>query len=592
MSDIGSYIRIVPPSISTDGNGVGYMAWLDQVSSAKANYTLKYRTTTNTITASGGWMDWNSYKSLTNVSVYTQGFVSGAHSSGDNLYYALFSNKTFNQTKPIPMQTIKVCLWDGTGTKARTIYTMNVSWTGFIANSSYFLEGACGKILFDANNNMHLAWNNGTALFYKYVPFISGSKTYDFSNPVETVNSTAVMSEFSMISKSAGQVDIVFSAGNSTLYNDKELYLTSGGGNPSAVKNFSTPVELTKNNYEDTRPDTTYDTHSDILLTWSQESSIDTYKIMYMNVSSGSPGITTEISNKIPPLTVSSTSPSANSFDSSIVYLEGRLNFFYSDSRQFIGSGNQNPSTWNFMWQSFADPANLNNNNLTVLSISDTPCMNLFHGVCAIDNDIFASFISLGTYPIHIVKIDYVVPTIKITDPVLLETTGITQDAAYSINLPTQFNISFSVSEPDITFPSGLKWDQGNPLTIPNNQSITITIPSGSLTLGPHSFSLTVENEVGNSVTITRYLDFTGVDMLLVLTIVLIAVIAVAAVAILLLLFKYRKKFSERQVQLKLGGKEKAKGKEGWGEEAEAEEEEKEGNEDVDLKEDLKKVDM
>jgi len=278
----------------------------------------------------------------------------------------------------------------------------------------------------------------------------------------------------------------------------------------------------------------------------------------------------------------------------------GKLNIFYSITRQFSGTGSQDPGTWNFVMQSFADPANLNSGHtLIVLSVGTATVKNAFHSTATLNNNIFGAYLSAGNPsdpnndPVHIAKVNLVGPTVVITSPTELNEGGLTDANQYSTALTDKFTINFTVSEPDVTFPNGYKWDTTQVALTNDQRSITIT--GGLISYDEHVFNMTVVDEVGNYFQVTRYITLTGIPIELIFTIVLIIVIAVAVVAILFLVLKYRKKFSQRQVQLKLGGKgkQKAAGKEGWGEEeGEEAEEGKDDSDDMDLKKDLKKVDF
>src|SRR5271157_53207 len=615
MADIGSFNRWISPSISIDGNGLGYIAWSDQVSKnpsiGAGNYTLNFRASTTDLTGYGSWKNWSAQHSLKNVSMTTEkpyyfskGFVVGAPSNGNGHYYVLFSNTTSNTSS---IDHVKVCLWDGISSTVTTIYTMDANWSSIFTGGALFVRGASAKILFDASNNMNLAWNSGTALYYTRFAYSGG--TYNLASPtIVTVNQTAsgVMGEFAMTLNSTGGISIVFSEGNSTNQQTKELYWTYRTG----AGTFSTPKALLLNAREDTSPDAIFDSNDNLLVTWSQfysypPSDIPCNKIMYTSVNSGtslplsnSSSAIKEISKYSDPLTVANPSVKPTSVDPSIKLWQGKLDFFYSIRTQFTGIGSQNPATWDFVMQSFADPANLaSNHTLTALSTDTIQCTNAYLTTATLDNDIFAAYLAKGNPanpnddPIHLVKVNQVGPVVNITNPAGLTTGGLIKDNAFSTPLTDQFMISFTVNEPDVKFPAGFKWDTTSQPMSDSQRNANIT--GGLIGYGDHTFTMTAVDEVGNTYTVTRYITLTGIPIITIITIVLVVVIAVAAVAILLVFAKYRKTISERQVKLKLGGKAKEKGKEGWGEEeSEAEEEDKSDREDMDLKQDLKKVDF
>jgi len=467
------------PQLSIDLHNRGFLCWLDAANSSSQNKSLHLITSMGNLTTISGWKEWNSVYNLSSVNqTRLKGFIVGdANENGE--YFVLFSNLTSISTGEL--ENTEIMLWNGTN--LASIYNMTSNWTESSEENSIWLRAPCGKIRFDGNNGRHLAWNNGTHLFYKYN-----------DSMVQIVDNATTLSEFSMILNSTGQLYFVYSKASSNLAKDKQLYYCY----KNASMQFSSPVELfASNNLEDSRLDATFDTRDNLLVTWTSsrnESFPETYKIQYLN--------TTEN-------VVRTISGSGIANESKVVYFMGRLNIFYWES-QLLNSSNHG----NIVWRTYTNVTDMNDSVMRILS--PPPWNSYLDSFMNVGTDHDDDMYIVSTYMldnvsrerfIQLIKIDYYVPSAAYTNPVALN-----NEDFYYMEFPGYDNVSFAfvINEEDVRVDA---WWNGDSDIILQNISSTqwiLSVPRNVLLRygGPCTLCLFISDECGNSLHIFRSVEF------------------------------------------------------------------------------------
>ncbi|MBD3186503.1 hypothetical protein GF325_06725 [Candidatus Bathyarchaeota archaeon] len=580
LSDLPTVTRM-SPKLLIDGSDTGHMVWMDL--EENENYTLKYRMTDSSMASYGGWEDWSStVYSLENV---TQGttlslitLCSASLDNGGDMY-VLYANFT-GPSGPNDNRDVSINVWNASHDEIINVMDGSANWTSFNPFGTLFLRGAHGKILFDSSNKMHLAFNNGTHLLYQYD-----------GGAIETIDSDVIMGEFDMaISPSTGNLSIVYSMGSTTTETSKELYEINGSSG-----DWSMPVALTSNSIEDTRPSITFNPSGNLLVTWSAYVNNATYGyiIKYMDATVGSSS-EREISTDLGGLNVNPSSQPIVSFNPKVFFFRNRLNIIYADTTNFTQYG----SDIDMCWQQYPSPGSMGSNVLTVMDKEVSVYNDLFHAsaVSSVD-DIFIAWYAVkdgnsSDSRIRMSKIDLVAPTISVTHP-----TGITNGGdPISMALPNDgIIINFTIDENEDIGGAIAAWEGSSVTSGISYDSIlevyTIDVPNGLLSKGEQQFTISCEDEAGNSITFTGNIKFTGFNFATVLTVVIALAIGVPAALVAFYFYKNRAKFAKKRLELKLGGKKKEP--QTWDDgETYVEEDTSSSDLDEDTKIDLKKVDM
>nr|MDO8114600.1 hypothetical protein [Candidatus Sigynarchaeota archaeon] len=532
--------------MAISGSGRGYMIWAETPTIGSENLTLRFRSARNLLTEVGARHNWSSIApSLLNVNqTFTKGFVVGAPSKNGSLF-VLFSNLT---GRAAGLENIDIMLWIN-GTTVALVQSITANWTSMGSCHSFWLRAPCGKMLFSEDDTRHVAWNNGTHLFYKCN-----------SSATVIVDSGAIMADFAMITNSTGGIHIVYSKAVSIADAvSKKIFWTSKQNSGS----FSTPVALTSSNFEDTGPDAMFDENDNLHLTWSgfnNGNGSNIYAIYYkIRFANGTLSAEHNISDANS-LTLSGSSPAnPSAYQSQVFLLNGELHFLYSDTRQFSSGGTNILNGSNMMWQSYPNSTSLGSHSIRILTEAGPFETIFFDAVATKEDDLFCAYLSRDAidYRVRLVKIDDTVPMPTITHPPALNYPG-----DYAINKPPTFTVNFTIVESDLNSLT-VTWDS-TPLSV-SLQQRSVSIDADLLGLGRHSFIIYVRDEVGNTVTFTRSITLFGdFDGPLPLGPIILS-IGIPTLLVLVWLYKNWPKIQNRRLQLKLKSKKKA-GEGAWSE--------------------------
>jgi hypothetical protein len=525
--------------------------------------SINIRKTTATMYNSGAITTWNS-TTKTLPGIYQRAFCSFLDAAFDNSGHLIvfFSNNTIINGTSASLNTFSALLWDSTSNITTTVNSSTQNWKHALADydvsASFSTRGASGQILYNGADR-HLLWNNGSRVFYQYN-----------TDPISSLASDTYVGECSMALNPAGTLFVVYSKGGTVA--TKEVYMRSkpaGGA-------FAAESQKTTSGKECIGASVFIDTVGNPHIVWSsRDNTTDDYWyiIKYSdltttyNVSTHHGGL--PFTEPTPTTPIVGWQPKGS-------FYNGKLNIFYVDNTKYTNvGGGVGSDRINIAWQYYGG-SSFSDNTLRILSGRDAFNDLILSLTPTSEDDLFVTFFSDSgaSRRINFAKIDVLTPQVSIT-------------SLTSLNLLETYSLTFTVSESDIATMI-VQWD-GQSITA-NVTDRSIDIPSSLITYGPHPYSIYIEDEVGNKVLLSGTVDFLGMPFDAVLTIIIIAVAGAVAIMLGVYYSKNKAKFMKRKLGLKLEGKPAA---DTWDEGAPVEEEgpsSDEGN--MDLKKDLKKVDM
>ncbi len=528
------------------------------------NVSINYRKTTIPVTANGGWISWGATEfSLKNVIQRDMlGFMDAAIDA-NNKMRVFFSNDTIKNGSA-PFLNYTATLWDTVTGNVTAVSSHIQSWKAILNDldkpaGSVAVKGPSGQILFQGTN-MHLLWNNGTRVFHQYN-----------NGTITQVESNTFVGECSMALNSTGDLTIAYSSGTTNL--GKIIY-TQTWSNDTATYGAETPQ--TTDDIECIQPNVFFDSNDGLHLVWSAQVNTTLVGSHFRYVVQFKDGSTIQnvSMNYMGKLTIPPDSDGEPiiAFSPKGVFFNGELNIFYLDTTDFVSGGGGSAWFSNVIWQNYGAT-----NELRIISTERAYDDITFNIIPTSGDDIIVAYFSqvfLGSSALNLAKLDITLPIV--TGPTVL-----------SKDLPQAYSFNFTVVENDIQYVQ-LLWSSVEIATTPTERSIPI--PASGLTPNAHDFRLTVTDEVGNERVVTGTVTFT--DPYLVL--IILAIVGGAAAVVILIAFymKNRTKIMKRKLELKMGGKKPVEDTT-WGDEGPAEDEGPGADEgSVDLKKDLKKVDM
>ncbi|MHA1700379.1 MAG: hypothetical protein ACTSWN_16190 [Promethearchaeota archaeon] len=541
-----------------------------------SNFSLRYVSSTESLEKAEAWKNWSISSTVidgyVNITGSIKGFVSTAVAS-DGTDYVFYSNEINPSTN-----TTEIYLWNSTSGSKTTIDTFNHSWYGLPGNldtvNNIFLSLASGKVLMDKENNVLLAWSTGNGIYFK-----------NGTGSIQAIENNTVSSALDMAIDSSNNVHIVYAKGSD--FASKEIYLASSN-------NSFTPVQITNNSKEDCMPTIAIDSNNNIHLAWAYNVLNATHKYIIKYTKVGSNDIK-EISTDLGDSTAGSTSKKITSISPKIIIpSNGMMDIFYVDTTNLKEGNSYKEDDLDIVWQHYSNLTDMADNQLTVM-VMDTGKIDFSIDVDSLPNsdDIFISGMSFDptTYftKIRFSKIDYTAPEMSILTP---DYSSIPTTGRLEIPQPSQVSIVGQANEKDIASVSA-QWDGRVVSVTPDENNFTINIDNTDwLSLGEHILTIVVADEMGNELTITQEIFFTGVDITIILTVIIACAAGVGGVALGILLYKNRAKFVRRKLTKEIIPEEKKE--EDWGDEEEIieEEEDKGGDLDDETKIDLKKVDL
>nr|MDO8088429.1 hypothetical protein [Candidatus Sigynarchaeum springense] len=576
------------PKFLVAPNGTGFCVWLEtkdilstdgthvfigSVENATTNMTIKIMQTTAPVYSANGWKSWNLTAIKTLNSVYQlshRGFLDAAFDKSGKLW-VFFSSQVVesgpNFLKMVPK------IWDGGSTLSPVTSDLVVlNWTSGLAplssdgmGVSIASRGAAGQILFDKDGGRHLLWNNGRELWYRC----------NSSGVPQKLATADYMGECSMAINSTKHLIVVYAAGNTTVSNKVIYSRTATWAN--MYTDFNTPVAISSDaGKECLTPYVFVDSSNTPHYLWSAKEDTTTHRYVVKLKRGSNPAV--NISTDYGGLVASPNK--AMAWKPCGAYYRGKLNIFYADNTTFTGIGGGDQFKTNILWQSYSNLGDLSNNKAVVLSNQESyddlnPSIAL-----PINTDYDDMYVIYGSYGslqrVNIVNIDEVAPSITVTSPLRTE-------------VPLSYTLTFTASNAHDLANITVKC--GNYELILDPDVRAVDLPASLLVRESYPLLIEAMDDVGNKYQFIGVLEFTSIPPELIITIAVVAGAAVLVVLVLLYYKKNKENLMRRGLGLKMGGKpaeEKT-----WGEEG-AEEEEAGGGEEgsVDLKKDLKKVDM
>ncbi|MEX2680706.1 MAG: hypothetical protein Q6373_003850 [Candidatus Sigynarchaeota archaeon] len=565
------------PKLLVGPDGYGYAAWVAETpqifftngthaypfngsgSYFTHNVTITIRKTTGSLSATGGVASWNTTMVKTLANVFQRKFCSfmdaAFNKNGELIVF--FSNQTFTNGSAASLSTFSAMLWNSNTGLVTEVNASTQNWKHAMADldlsQSLSSRGASGQILF-RGNDMHLLWNNGTHVFYRFNQTVS-----------PPLASATYMGECSMAMNEAGTLWVVYSKGASI--SSKEVFMRS----KPAGGSFSSETQKTSAGKECIDASVFLNAAGNPHVVWSSQDDDANYNRYVIKYNDGTTtrSVSTDRGNL--PFINATLTRKVYTWQPRGIFLNGILNIFYVDSTEYtsVGGGSSNIAWQCYDGSSFAD------NTLRILSNRDL-IDDLSVSIVPIEDDIFVVFYSeTGSLKrINFSKVDYTMPTVVLTSPT-------------DLDKPISYDITFTVSESDLATLI-VQWD-GRNLAI-NATDRSVMVPANGIAFGPHSYSISVIDEVGNQALISGTVNFRGIPVETLITIIIIAAAAVVVILVGVWYSKNKAKIMKRKLGLKL----QAKASEGeWDEETPVEEDTSSASDsgDIDLKNDLKKVD-
>lgn len=563
---------IFSPELALDSQGNAYFSYVD-IALPSNDSTLKRRTTT-TIVEHQGWktMSWTSEGTIVaGISRHMlAGFLSTAVDAND-VYHALFSNMT-------GLDMMDVMLYDSSSLSV--VASMNYSWTaGANTSQPEVPRPASGKILFDATGKHHLMWNNGSAVFYKH-------------------QDTAFVMVDQAVGGIVGACDMILGSGNTPIITyskattsdpaDKQLFITSG--------TFATKTQVTTGSVEDCQPSLALDADGKLHLAWASKVNDGTYLYVVKyktgtTIANLAAATARELSTDLGGRTTGAQTRKIMAVLPKIMAIGGALHVFYCDSTNMNIGGSLQNSDLDMVWQYYANPSDMSNNVLTMLTVNDGDLEeSFFSAVRSMHDDIFIA--NMAPHPtavspkVRLIKIDHTAPTVTFSGSFAAQLNA----GSASIDQVTNITISFTPSEIDLSLLQ-ISWDAILLTGITTaTRSFTIT-DVNKLALGEHTLAITLRDEIGNQATVTVKITFLGLNVELVMAFLLIGAIGAGVVLLVLFLQKNKVKLAKRKLEKFSVGGDKSK-TDTWDDEAPVEDDKGSGQLDDDTKIDLKKVDF
>ncbi|MHA1792803.1 MAG: hypothetical protein ACTSVI_09180, partial [Promethearchaeota archaeon] len=523
------------PQLAIDSNDKGIFMWTEQTTAN--TYNISYIKTNGNIYELGGWKSWSSTPTLVADNVVQElfkGFMSLDIDANGNLF-VLFSNSTNLTSNPHSMD---VLLWNSSSNSVSTIYSTTENWTmvNFASGTSIYLRPAGGKLLIDSTGVFHMLWNNGTALFYK-----------EGSSAVQVIDSAGIIGYCDMALDSQDDAFIVYSKSDSSDAANKEIYYTT------SADNFNSKNAIISNTLEDAYPSVAVDSsdNDSIHVVWTQRQASGDYLYVVKYTKIGS-GVISSISTDIGEYegnTVVNVDPII-AYSPQVKVSSYGMDIFYIDTTNFKENGVPQGEDADLVWQHYADPTDITDNVLTLMSAGTQSTMNDFFldFASSKQDDIFISWLAYNASNtsqsrMRLSKIDYNTPALSIINQQL---SGLNNGDAVTVAKPLSFDINFSIGESDIKSLSAT-WD-GSVISGVGVGSSSLTINDvASLSLGKHVIVIRVTDEMNNQLEFTGTIKFSGIDLNAVLAIVISSAIGAGAVIFIFWLYKNRAKFARKK---------------------------------------------